>query len=168
MFKRVLAGAMISSALLIPAVRSASAAPAAKAEHCVQHVTGQKASGELEVSSARCYSTFQQAMRAEGVDAWGDGASARAAQLEASQPGAALLSFTLGTHYDLTNFNPAGGSTSTVGTGCTGGWLNTSAGVDEPDQQHRQRLPDDHPLRRLQPHRRSTPRPAGSVGTSGP
>jgi hypothetical protein len=127
MFERVFAGALISGALLVPAVPMASAAPAAKAEHCVQHVTGQRASGELVVSPARCYPTFEEAMREEGVAAWGDGASARAARLQGSGSGVALLSFTLGTHYDLTGFNAAGGSTSTVGTGCTGGWLNTSA-----------------------------------------
>jgi hypothetical protein len=114
----VLAGALL--ALTLPAASAASAAPAAN--HCVVHVTGQKASGELTTSSPRCYTTFSEAMRAERVTAWGEDASARAAD-----SGVALASFTLGIHYDFTGQNPAGGSTSTVGSSCTGGWLNTSA-----------------------------------------
>lgn len=120
MMKRCLIAVALVASVVLPAQVDAGAAPAA-AEHCVVHVTGQEASGELIVSTPRCYPTFAEAMSEEQVSAWGVGASERAG---GSDVGA--LSFTLATHYDYTGFNPAGGTTSTVGTGCTGGWLNTS------------------------------------------
>ena len=125
MSKRALAVILLVASLAGPtvALRTAEAATE-KAQHCVVHVTGKKASGELILSSPRCYATFEGAMAAEGVAEWGQGAATRAA---ARSGDAAALSFTLGVHYDYTSWNPAGGSTSTVGTGCTGGWLNTSA-----------------------------------------
>ena len=84
---------------------------------CVVHVVGQRASGELVLSQRRCYTSFLGAMRAEGVDAWGPGAAAKARPI-------ALSSFTLAIHYDASTFS--GASTSVVGDDCGGGWLNTS------------------------------------------
>lgn len=121
MFRKVLVVIVFAGGSTLPAVSGAGAA--APADHCVRHVTGQRASGELIVGSSRCYATFESAMVAEGVTAWGPGAWE-----QVSSSGAAAMAFTLATHYDLANFNPANGSTSTVGTGCTGGWLNTSGG----------------------------------------
>ncbi len=109
-------------ALIALAVTFASGAtPASGAdvgEHCVVSVIGQRGSGELLVSDPVCYQTFEGAMRSEGVTAWGAGASARASSLAAA-------TFTIGIHYDGANFT--GPSTSVVGSGCTGGWLNVSA-----------------------------------------
>ena len=104
----------------IAPIESATAQPAPEApsgDYCVVHVTGQKASGELTVSSPRCYASHQSAMTAEGVGAWGSGASDRA-QLQA-------LTFEIGYHCD--GYNLGGPCTSVVGSNCTGGWLNTSA-----------------------------------------
>jgi hypothetical protein len=120
MVKRALLAVALVAAVVLPV--QAQAGAAAPAQHCVVHVTGQKASGEMTLSAPRCYSTFAAAMSGEHVVAWGAGASTRAAA-----SGAALADFVLATHYDLPNFNGSGGSTSTVGSGCTGGWLNTSA-----------------------------------------
>ena len=108
------------AASLIPTAR-AEAVPAPR--HCVNHVVGQRADGELILSADRCYATFEGAMRAEGVSEWGVGAAQRAA----TAGGARLLLFTLAIHYDLANFNGAGGSTSTVGSSCGGGYTNLSA-----------------------------------------
>jgi hypothetical protein len=91
-------------------------------EHCVVRVIDQKASGELTVSLPRCYRTFEQAMQAENVVAWGAGASTRAVESNVT-----AATFTLAVHYDYSNLNPAGGSTSTIGSDCNGGWLNVSS-----------------------------------------
>jgi hypothetical protein len=87
-------------------------------EHCVVHVIGQEASGELILSEEECYSSFAAAMTAEKVGAFGDGAAALA-------EAAGVLTFTIGTHYEYAGFG--GSSMSVVGSDCTGGWLNVSA-----------------------------------------
>jgi len=121
MFKRILVAGALVAAVVIPSAGVASAAPEAAPQHCVVRVTGQRASGEMTLSAPRCYPTFAKAMSAEGVTAWGEGAAARLASSGVAG------SMTLAIHYDLTGLNPAGGTTSTVGSGCTGGWLNASA-----------------------------------------
>jgi hypothetical protein len=87
-------------------------------DQCVVHIVDQLPSGELLVSDPACYPSFAEAMQAEGVDAWGTGASARATSMAAA-------TFTIGTHYD--GFGFTGASTSVVGSNCNGGWLNTSS-----------------------------------------
>lgn len=126
MLSKVFRVALVTIATVSFVPSKVDAATVSKGEHCVQHVTGQKASGELIVSAQRCYTTFEGAMAAENVAFWGDNAGARAASARTKSGSTALLSFTLGIHYDLQSMNPAGGSTSTVGTSCSGGWLNTS------------------------------------------
>ena len=108
----VLAAVLAAVPLVLTA--PAEAAPSASGDHCIIHVTGQKPTGELTTSSPRCYATQAIAMRAEGVGASGPNASLAAAS-----------SFILGTHCD--GYNGGAPCTSTVGTGCTGGWLNVSA-----------------------------------------
>lgn len=108
----VLLAAVVAGTGAVPAV----AAPA-PTEHCVLHVLDQRASGELVVGPATCYASFELAMSAEGVDAWGTGASERVS--------AAALTFTIGIHYD--GFGFSGASTSVVGSDCNGGWLNVSS-----------------------------------------
>jgi hypothetical protein len=113
---------MVMAGLALPAAPvTASEASRAPAQHCVQRVTGQQPSGELIVTKLRCHPTLEEAMASEGVVAWGDGAAARV-----QEAGLAGGLFTLAIHYDLVNQHPAGGSTSTVGTSCIGGWLNAS------------------------------------------
>lgn len=120
MFRRaVLLAAAVAAATSVPLVPSAAAAAAP--QHCVAHVVDQRADGELVLSETRCYSTFQGAMRSEGVAAWGEGAAEKAA---AAQPGVAALSFTLAIHYDNPNQNASAGSFSVTGTNCSGGYLN--------------------------------------------
>jgi hypothetical protein len=92
------------------------AAAALQPKHCVVHVVGQTSSGELQVGPEACYGTFEDAMSAEGVDAWGPGAAGRAS---------ALATFAIGIHYDGANFT--GPSMTVVGSNCSGGWLNVSA-----------------------------------------
>jgi hypothetical protein len=103
MIQRTLLAVALAAAAVwwAPAPAGAVSAPP---QHCVVHVTGQKASGEMTVSAPRCHSTFAAAMAEVG-----------------------LADFVLATHYDLPNFDASAGSTSTVGSSCTGGWLNTSA-----------------------------------------
>lgn len=108
--------AVLVTAVLMTGAGSAGAADAA--DQCVVHVLGERASGELILSERACYTTFLGAMRAEGVDAWGRGASRKVA-------GLAAATFVIGTHYDGGNFS--GTSTSVVGSDCGGGWLNTSS-----------------------------------------
>lgn len=124
--RRIVALAAVVAALgSVPATSVASAAASPTARHCVVHVTGQQPTGELTVSDPRCYATFAEAMREEGVEEWGTGAGERAAARSASGE-VGLMAFTLATHYDYSGFNPAGGTTSTVGDSCSGGWLNAS------------------------------------------
>jgi hypothetical protein len=99
MSKKALVMALVVAATLVVPVRGAEAAPAG--DHCVVHVTGQRASGELTVSAPRCYAAYDTAMRQEAV------------------------TFQIGLHCD--GYNLAAPCTSVVGTGCTGGWLNVSA-----------------------------------------
>jgi hypothetical protein len=99
MSKKALVMALVVAATLVVPVRGAEAAPAG--DHCVVHVTGQRASGELTVSAPRCYAAYDTAMRQEAV------------------------TFQIGLHCD--GYNLAAPGTSVVGTGCTGGWLNVSA-----------------------------------------
>ena len=94
------------------------AGEAAPDEHCVVHVVGHRASGELVVTEPSCYSTLEEAMVSERVDASGVDAAQKVA-------GVATATFTIGTHYD--GFNFTGSSMSVVGSDCTGGWLNVSA-----------------------------------------
>lgn len=108
----------------VPVAAAAPGSPAAP--HCVVHVTGRQPTGELRVSAARCYDSFAGAMRAEGVDEWGPGAGERAAARSIGGE-AGRLSFTLATHFDRRGLDPSGGTTSTVGDSCSGGWLNASA-----------------------------------------
>jgi hypothetical protein len=106
-------------ALSVPAsVAVADASQRVGGEHCVVHVTGTQPDGELTVSEPECYPTFEQAMSAEGVDAWGVGAAGAVDGVTAS-------TFTLGTHYDGAGYS--GASTSVVGSDCAGGWLNVSS-----------------------------------------
>jgi hypothetical protein len=95
----------------------ASAVTGADGEHCVVHVVGQRHTGELVTSAPRCYPTLHAAMEGEHVRAWGAGAQEQAAALGAS-------TFELGRHCDGANLGAP--CTSTVGSSCTGGWLNAS------------------------------------------
>jgi hypothetical protein len=116
MFKRVIAVALVAASIGLLAVPTASAAKGPSLDQCVVHVLRTTSTGELKLSAPNCYPTRSEAMAAEHVGAWGVGASARAAVTNTT--------FTIGYHcdgYDLT-----GPCTSVVGTGCTGGWLNTS------------------------------------------
>ena len=124
MYKRIGTTIAIAIAAMLSPSSIAEAA-GSSANHCVQRVVSQRSSGELVLGEARCYATFAQAMRAEDVTAWGEGASVRAAQAAHTQGGVGILTFTLATHYELVNLNPAGGTTSTVGGACSGGWINT-------------------------------------------
>jgi hypothetical protein len=110
-------------AALAPA---ASATSAGKLEsHCVVHVTGQRPSGELITDEPACYATFSEAMRATGVPgAESLRPGATSAQIQAVNA-RALTTYVLATHYANPGFG--GSSTSTVGSDCLGGWLNTSA-----------------------------------------
>jgi hypothetical protein len=98
----------------------AGGASAAKETHCVVDVTGQAASGELQTSAPRCFSTFSAAMEAAGLPP--DVARRPRAQLLA-QPAATASS--LGVHFD--GLNRTGSSYTVSGAGCTGGWLNLPA-----------------------------------------
>jgi hypothetical protein len=100
---------------------AATAQSPQRESHCVVHVRGQAQTGELLVTEPECYSTFDEAMTAEGVDAWGIGASVAADSVAAA-------AFTIGTHYDGAGYT--GSSTSVVGSDCGGGWLNVSATWD--------------------------------------
>lgn len=108
-----------AAAIILAITGDGAAAGAGPAEqHCVVHVVDRTSQGELIVSDPSCYPTFDEAMRAEGVDAWGiDAASVDAATT--------TTTFTIGTHYDGANFT--GSSMSVVGSDCAGGWLNVSA-----------------------------------------
>lgn len=117
MYRVLAAAALALPALVLPA-EAVHAQPATRNDHCVLHVLGQLPSGELLTSNPACYATFEEAMRSEGVDAWGEGA-ARAIG------GVTPATFTIGTHYDGANYG--GASTSVVGSDCNGGWLNVSA-----------------------------------------
>jgi hypothetical protein len=116
MVKRLLIAAALVVGMLVVPGRPADAVPPATGDYCVVHVTGQKATGELTVSTPRCYADLATSMRAEGVSAWGAGASQRAA---------ALTDFTIGYHCD--GFGLAAPCTSVVGSSCSGGWLNLSS-----------------------------------------
>jgi hypothetical protein len=116
MFKRLLvASALVVGMLVVPSLR-ADAAPPTTGDYCVVHVTGQKASGEMILTTPRCYSDFATSMRAEGVSAWGAGASERAV---------ARTDFQIGYHCD--GFGLGAPCTSVVGSSCGGGWLNLSS-----------------------------------------
>jgi hypothetical protein len=104
----------LAAALLTPDVPAQAAESPPIRDHCVVHVTGQKASGELTLSPPRCYSTHSRAMQAEGVTAWGRDA----AQV-------ASADFQIGYHCDGYDLAPP--CTSVVGSSCIGGWLNVSA-----------------------------------------
>jgi hypothetical protein len=110
MHKRlVLVLAALVAAIVPTASATADTAPAPPhGDHCVVHVTGQRASGELTVSSPRCYASHRSAMTAEGVGARRQGAT-----------------FEIGYHCD--GYHLVAPCTSVVGDSCTGGWLNTSA-----------------------------------------
>ena len=105
MIQRTLLVVALAATVVWSAPVPAGAAPGGP-QHCVVHVTGQKPSGELTLSAPRCYGTYTAAMAAEKTTA---------------------ADFVLATHYDRPNFDPSAGSTSTVGSSCIGGWLNTSA-----------------------------------------
>jgi len=104
------------AAIVLAYAYPASAASSPPRNQCVVHVIGHRATGELVLSQRHCYTSFAGAMRAEGVDAWGKGASAKV-------EGLAAATFTLATHYDASTLS--GASTSVVGDDCDGGWLNT-------------------------------------------
>jgi len=112
---------LTAAAAIVALCAAALVAPAAAApdveDHCVVRVVDQLDSGELVVSEPDCYSTFDAAMAAEGVDAWGEGASARVES--------AAATFTIGTHYDGAGFT--GSSMSVVGSNCAGGWVNVAS-----------------------------------------
>ncbi len=115
MLKRVLLVAIAVAATFVVPVRGAEAAPAT-GDYCVVHVTSQKASGELTVSSPRCYAAYDTATLSEGVSA---------DRSDTSGQEAAAATFQIGLHCD--GYNLGAPCTSVVGTGCTGGWLNVSA-----------------------------------------
>jgi hypothetical protein len=120
--RKLWAGAVTGLTLVGALAMETPAGAGERLTHCVAAVSEQRADGELILAPARCYPTFEGAMMAEGLVAWGEGAAERAAEA-----GTALL-FTLATHYDYTNLNPAGGSFSVSGTSCIGGWTNMPAG----------------------------------------
>jgi hypothetical protein len=120
MLKRLLVAILAAGSLIVLALPASSAAASATPpanNECVVHVIGQKPSGEMELSARRCYPTHAEAMSAEHVGAWGPRASVRASITSPT--------FVIGYHCDP--FNIAAPCTSVVGSGCTGGWLNTSA-----------------------------------------
>jgi hypothetical protein len=106
-------GLAVASALVFSAAVSigpASAAPpstpTSAAPHCLTHVTGKSASGELQLSTPKCYATFTAVL------------------LNAAAGGVVALSgdFIIGTHYDGAGYT--GASISVQGSDCYGGYIN--------------------------------------------
>ncbi|HEX6299383.1 MAG TPA: hypothetical protein VF148_02830 [Acidimicrobiia bacterium] len=93
--------------------------------HCVVQVEGQTRSGELILADSVCFSSFQEAMvvASEGSISIEEAPSGE--ELFSNPEAGALLSFTLGTHFD--GLNGSGSSISIVGSSCTGGYWNTGA-----------------------------------------
>jgi hypothetical protein len=106
MIQRTLLAVALAATMAWAVPMPAGAAGSPRPQHCVVHVTGQQPSGELIVSAPRCYPSLTGALAAETTS---------------------RTDFVLATHYDLPNFDASAGSTSTVGSSCIGGWLNTSA-----------------------------------------
>lgn len=121
MVRKVVALVALVAVSVAASTSVAAAAHRKIAEHCVVHVLGSGPDGEMMLSDPSCYATFDQAMSAEGVDAWGTDAASRAG-------GVAAATFTIGTHFDGAGYT--GASMSVVGSNCAGGWLNVSAAWD--------------------------------------
>jgi hypothetical protein len=111
MFGKSVATLMV--AVLVVMIAPASAGASGPPNHCVTRVEGQQADGQLKMGPERCYATFTQAMAAEHVTAWGEGAAQ-------ALTGQAAATFTLAIHYDYPDRNPAGGTRSVVGSSCSG------------------------------------------------
>ena len=117
--------AMVASAAVAVA-RPAS--PDTRAEtHCVIEVVDQRADGELVMSDKTCFDTFAKAQfHATGgklvlaPDAHGSVAFKAGFDKRSTQ--------TLGIHYNKKN--GGGSSITVVGSGCTGGYWNTSSNWD--------------------------------------
>jgi len=129
--RRRLALVVLAAALLTGSVaampRAAAGSPAEL--HCVVQVVDQSPEGELATELLGCSSTFAGAMAlASGgslelaPDTAGSVVFTDAAVAEA------VLSFTLGIHYD--GYNGSGSSVTVVGSGCTGGYWNTPSWFD--------------------------------------
>lgn len=91
--------------------------------HCVVVVIGHKKSGELITTDPTCFGSESLARL------WTNSGLALVTTSElGDNPIQALLTFTLGIHYD--GFNGTGSSVSIVGSACTGGWWNTPLAWD--------------------------------------
>jgi hypothetical protein len=115
--RRVLALAL-ASALALSVVVSVGTASAAKTnEHCVARVIGRSESGELQLSTPVCYSTYSAVL----ANAGGSVGTKRAG----SGGGVTTMSggtFIIGSHFDGAGFS--GASFSVEGVDCYGGYLN--------------------------------------------
>ena len=112
-----------SVALAAAATLTLVAPGASGTEHCVAHVVGQTADGELQLSEPVCI-VGDDADRAALV---ANSISAIDAELASTgiTTGIRLSGSVLGTHYDGVY---SGNSITVTGTGsCSGGWINLSA-----------------------------------------
>lgn len=110
---------LVAATFAVPA-GAASSEPATREQHCVANVVGQLDSGELELSSLRCYQSLVQA-KASGSSFTAAGPSGSS---EASAFSTLDGDVWLATHYD--GFTFTGSSFSVFGPSCTG-WLNMTA-----------------------------------------
>lgn len=116
---------LVFGLLVVSCLSGTAAFEAPVEEHCVANVVSQMPDGELILGEPRCYPSFAEAMFDASGGALTLDADATGSVLW-TDPGAGVLAstFTLGTHFD--GYGGAGSSISVVGSGCTGGWWNTS------------------------------------------
>ena len=115
--RRVLA-LTLASACVLSIVASVGTASAAKAnEHCLARVIGQTESGELQLSTPVCYSTYSAVLANAGGSV--------GAEQARSDGGMTTMSggtFIIGSHFDGAGYS--GASFSVEGVDCYGGYLN--------------------------------------------
>jgi hypothetical protein len=131
-FRPTVVGLALASSIafsLVVSIGAASAAvdappstPTSDAPHCLTRVTGKLASGELQLSTPKCYATYADVLVKAGVAA----VATNAQDLLARGGGGGVVAlsgtFIIGTHYDGANFT--GASISVQGSDCYGGYIN--------------------------------------------
>lgn len=123
---RILTVLAVLAAVLLAGVPAMAGAEGDVELHCLVVVVGEKASGELIVTTPDCYASFQEAMAVASGGLFSVEAAPSGEELFTDpEAGSLLASFTLGTHFD--GLNGSGASISVVGGSCTGGYWNTGA-----------------------------------------
>lgn len=123
----IAATATAATALLAPIPESGalggSQPESSTKDHCVVTVSGQRTSGEYELTEAVCFGTLAEALASAGADV--DPHDASLSMRDVTQDDLLAASSALATHYD--GFNRTGASITVSGTTCSGGYVNLSA-----------------------------------------